>query len=356
MKIVVIGAYGYTGQLICNELVKANIDFDICGRSNEKLIDLAKTLYFNDSKINTGDIKQLDFVNHLMANYNLFINCAGPYNEESNLLLKNSATNSKVYIDLTGEVSFIKSSYEKYNALAKTHQATIIHGCAFESLPFDLMAQKYITKPVENMYTFYWFNKHLVSPGTRITMKLAQYYDLYRIEDYEWKLATKNDFCFTTSIDNEVYKTANYPLPEIAFFKWNYQPKSAQSFVFLPQSEVNYIGERKTQLKTKSDTYNRLKNRKKAGPNKTERENHHSKLTLKVTYTDQSDLTISMTNVDMYKTTAKGVKLTVEAILNSKVIDNGVINPAKLFKNKEIETLANLNFKLVDDKIEIKQC
>lgn len=356
MKIVVIGAYGYTGKLICNELFKANIEFDICGRSNEKLINLKNKFNFNDSKINCGDIKQFDFVNHLINNYQLFINCAGPYNEESHLLVEKVAINSKIYLDLTGEVSFIKSSHDKFNKLAQQHQSSIIHGCAFESLPFDLLAQKYISKKVENIYTFYWFNKHLVSPGTRITMKLAQYYNLYRIDNYKWKLATKNDFCFSTLINNEVFKSANYPLPEIAFFKWVHQPKSAQSFVFLPQSEANFMGERKTQVKTKSDIYNRLKSRKKEGPSQTERENHHSKLSLKVIYTDLSELNISMTNVDMYQTTAKGVKLTIDAILSNKNIETGVINPAKLFKGNEIETLDCLNFKILKHKTEITAC
>ena len=37
MKIVLIGAYGYTGKIICDILEKENISFSIAGRDIDKL-------------------------------------------------------------------------------------------------------------------------------------------------------------------------------------------------------------------------------------------------------------------------------------------------------------------------------
>ncbi len=356
MKIIIIGAYGFTGQLICKELIKSNLHFDVCGRNAIKINQLIELFELKKHPLLIGDIKNKNFTHQLIKQYDIFVNCAGPYNEESNFFLKTIAESGKIYLDLSGEVSFIKSSFDKYHLIAQSNHSTIIHGCAFESLPFDLLAQKYITKPVKNIFTFYWFNKHLVSPGTRITMKLAQYYDLYKINNSEWQLISKNDLCFKTFINNEPYRTVNYPLPEIPFFKWNYQPNKAQSFLWLPKNEVNYIKERNGMSKTKEETYLRLQKRKKRGPLLTERKAHFSKLILDVTFKDDTKLQLGLSNIDMYQTTALSIALSLIQILQTKNLPKGVVNPAKLFLNKEHETLNALNCKKLDDTFLIETC
>jgi len=355
MKILVIGAYGYTGQLICDELSRQSINFDVSGKSQDKLESFcsSKKISFKSNLI--GDIKDDIFCDYLVDNYQVFINCAGPYNEESKKLLEKIANNSKKYIDLSGEVSFIKSSFETYNDLAKTNQSTIVHGCAFESLLMDLLAQKMIKKPIKNIYSFYWFNKHIVSPGTRITMKLAQYYDLFKINDYEWQPALKDDFCFTFQKNETLYQSVNYPLPEIVFNYWNYHPQKAQSFVFLPQNEVGYMGNRQSLQKPKSETYQKLLKRKKSGPTQLERDTHFSQLFLKVEFEDGTKKTVGISNKDMYQTTAVGVVLVLKQLLKSDGIF-GIINPAKLFVNSELEALNLLNCQLINETILIEEC
>ena len=355
MKIIIIGAYGYTGQLICEELARQFINFEVSGKSLDKLKSYCslKNISFNSNLV--GDIKDEKFCDYLIDNYKLFINCAGPYNEESKKLLEKAVKNSKKYIDLSGEVSFIKSSFETYNDLAIANQSTIVHGCAFESLLMDLLAQKVIQKTVKNIYSFYWFNKHIVSPGTRITMKLAQYYDLYKINDYEWQPALKDDFCFTFQKNEILYQSVNYPLPEIVFNYWNYHPQKAQSFVFLPQNEVGYMGNRQSLQKTKSETYQKLLKRKKAGPSQLERDTHFSQLFLKIEFEDDTNKTVGINNKDMYQTTAVGVVLVLKKLLKADTT-YGVINPAKLFVNSEMEALNQLNCQLINEDIKIEQC
>ena len=46
MKIAIIGAYGYTGSLICEQLQKSRINYSIYGRDEEKLIKLKNTFSY----------------------------------------------------------------------------------------------------------------------------------------------------------------------------------------------------------------------------------------------------------------------------------------------------------------------
>ena len=65
-----------------------------------------------------GDILDKAFACRLATNFNLLINCAGPFTEESAVLLEEAVKNGTHYIDISGEIGFVKSSYEKYDAIA----------------------------------------------------------------------------------------------------------------------------------------------------------------------------------------------------------------------------------------------
>ncbi len=114
MKITVVGAYGYTGKLICQELENHQLKFSVAGRDAEKLELLKSSLNSNPTSIE-GDITNTDTAQKIIAQSDIIINCAGPFTEESNHLLSLVAKSGKAYLDITGEIGFIKNSHESFH-------------------------------------------------------------------------------------------------------------------------------------------------------------------------------------------------------------------------------------------------
>lgn len=359
MRISVIGAYGYTGQLICNELDKAGLVYAIAGRDAVKLEALHAQLTGAQFAF-TGDITQPDFAEEIIHHTDLILNCAGPFTEESTDFLNRVAASGKAYLDISGELGFVRDSQLKLHHLALASKALILNACAFESFLVDLAVQAVTGKEkITEINTYYWFNKHLVSPGTRITMKLSKFRESLKITDGQWAPCNlKND---RFSVMPEGFETpliaVSYPLPEIAFFKWTLNPIKAQSFLLLSADEARYMEQRETNSSTVKDTYNRLKNVKKKGPLPEARSSQFSKIMVEIKPLEKDPSKLLIENNDMYETTAKIAVLVVEKISAGRSEFSGIINPAQLFKGEEVKILNTLNCTVsFNPKITIEPC
>ena len=92
MRISIIGAYGYTGRLICAELENAGIPFSIFGR-NEKKIEELKEKLKSVSLALALDMRKEEDVQLVIDESDLIVNCAGPFTEEAQLLTRSAAKN-----------------------------------------------------------------------------------------------------------------------------------------------------------------------------------------------------------------------------------------------------------------------
>ena len=166
---VIFGATGFTGKLICNYISKhkdaKNLNWSIAGRNKEKLEEISREYSvdylladsFDDSSLNTMSQKA-----------KLIITTVGPYSIYGENLVASCIKNDAHCLDLTGEPDFVKKIYTNYNELAKNSNSIIIHSCGFESIPSDLGA--YITVKKINAddidLTYYLKTKGKISGGT----------------------------------------------------------------------------------------------------------------------------------------------------------------------------------------------
>ena len=100
MKVIVLGAYGYTGSLVCKELMSSRIEFAIAGRNKEKLLRFKEELACN-ILTEVIDLTNEEEVKNLVENYNVFVNCVGPFTETATYLLKYISIFGKSYFDIT---------------------------------------------------------------------------------------------------------------------------------------------------------------------------------------------------------------------------------------------------------------
>ncbi len=338
MEVTIVGAYGYTGQLICEAFDNSGIRFNVAGRNIHDLEEVKKKFSTVSYCLQLDMIKE-DDINILFLKSDIIVNCAGPFNEESSLLLEKAARSGKHYIDITGELGFVKNSFEKHHLNAKESNSIIVHACAFESLIADLVLQT--TSPYESVKTFYWFNQRSVSPGTKLTMKLSQYHKPLCISEHKW-ISFSNEKRFKIILGEEELIAVPYPLPDIAFAKKRTNCKSAHSFLLLDPAEAKYVSNSSNMRGDVMKKLNKLKERKSKGPSPEKRALQRSRIVFEFRFSDGSLSVKTVENIDMYQTTAKAIVLAVKTLLRNNEKPRGVICPATLFTGRESEALEEL--------------
>ena len=351
MRIALIGAYGFTGSLIAAELQKANLDFTAYGRDIQKLTDLQSG---NSSvkEVVAIDLRTKEDVDKVMSNSDLVINCAGPFTEEATQLLDKMADSGKVYLDITGEIGFVRASHEKFNDRAKESNTLIIHGCAFESLVADLGLAYILDKldSIKNVRTFYNFNELKASPGTKMTMKLSKYRKILKINNNIWSESDFQEDKLHITIDGKSEHIAiPYPLPEIAYSFWNYNVNKAESFLLVGLREAQYFKGASDASGDSLETLDTIRQKKRKGPSVEERAIQKSALVLNVESNSGQVFQLLLESSDMYLATAKAIVLSVQNLRQKSDRPSGVISPAQLFKGNILEALKDLGVELIEN-------
>ncbi len=142
--LLVIGATGFVGKILCRELLiycrDESLRWAIAGRSQQKLNDLKQSLGSEAVHVPTlvVDITDEVALTELCAQTKVIISTVGPYALYGETLVKICATSGTDYCDLTGEVQWVQQMIQKYQAIAQQSGARIIHCCGFDSVPSDL--------------------------------------------------------------------------------------------------------------------------------------------------------------------------------------------------------------------------
>jgi short subunit dehydrogenase-like uncharacterized protein len=139
--ITVQAATGYTGRLICRELLKRGLEFQIAGRNAEKLRELAVSLNRPKLIIHTVDVTRVETCLPMLEKTSVLINCAGPFTDLGIGIALAAAGQGIHYIDTTGEQYFIKQIYDQCHTIAKRNGSALMPACAFEYAIADAGAE-----------------------------------------------------------------------------------------------------------------------------------------------------------------------------------------------------------------------
>ncbi|MEM1242448.1 MAG: saccharopine dehydrogenase NADP-binding domain-containing protein [Cyanobacteria bacterium P01_H01_bin.26] len=142
-NLVVFGATGFVGRILCGYLLKqvgvnGSVKWAIAGRSQAKLDDLVSDLGANSLPQIVADVTDEASLRHLCAQTQVVISTVGPYALYGEPLVKVCAETGTDYCDLTGEPQWIRRMIQRYSAMAEQSGARIVHCCGFDSIPSDL--------------------------------------------------------------------------------------------------------------------------------------------------------------------------------------------------------------------------
>ncbi|MFT4088139.1 MAG: saccharopine dehydrogenase NADP-binding domain-containing protein [Gordonia sp. (in: high G+C Gram-positive bacteria)] len=143
--IIVYGATGFVGELTARYLAEKAPEgarIALGGRSETKLAATRRRLpkAAADWPLVIADSSSPAALDAMCARTQVVCTTVGPYLKYGENLVIAAATAGTDYVDLTGEVPFVRFSIDKADDVAKASGARIVHSCGFDSVPSDLGA------------------------------------------------------------------------------------------------------------------------------------------------------------------------------------------------------------------------
>jgi short subunit dehydrogenase-like uncharacterized protein len=144
LDIIVYGASGFTGRLVCEYLnnqygIGGEISWAMAGRSRDKLISVRDELGIPDSVVLIeADADSPASIANMVTLAHVVLTTVGPYQLYGSGLVAACATAGTDYVDLCGEPNWMHEMIEEHSAAAKASGARILFSCGFDSIPFEL--------------------------------------------------------------------------------------------------------------------------------------------------------------------------------------------------------------------------
>jgi short subunit dehydrogenase-like uncharacterized protein len=181
--IAVYGATGYTGRLVVAELIEADADFIVSGRSARKLDALRAELGL-EAPAKPAQIDDPASLRDLLADCSVVIDCAGPFIHFGEPVLAAAVETGTHYLDTTGEQPYMKMAYERYGPGAARAGVAVVPAMGFDYVPGDMIAS--LTAEgmgeLDELDMFYCWRDFAPSQGTaRTTLEMISG------KDIEWR-------------------------------------------------------------------------------------------------------------------------------------------------------------------------
>jgi saccharopine dehydrogenase (NAD+, L-glutamate forming) len=144
LDVVLLGATGFTGGLVAEELARrtggTGLRWGIAGRDVPALERLRDRLP-GAPAIVRADVTDRDALAALAARTRVLATTVGPYARLGLDVARACAAHGTRYADITGEEGFVRTLEHSVDALARDRGATLVVCCGFDAVPHDLGAQ-----------------------------------------------------------------------------------------------------------------------------------------------------------------------------------------------------------------------
>ncbi len=143
--LIVFGATSFVGQILCRYLLERHgaggeFRWAIAGRSAAKLGELQSDLGAAAKSLTkiTADAADEKALEKMCARTRVVVSTVGPYALYGSTLVGVCARTGTDYLDLTGEVQWIRLMLDQHESAARKSGARILNCCGFDSIPSDL--------------------------------------------------------------------------------------------------------------------------------------------------------------------------------------------------------------------------
>ncbi|KAL7637794.1 UNVERIFIED_CONTAM: hypothetical protein RMT77_011406 [Armadillidium vulgare] len=146
---IILGASGYTGQFVVEEVAKVSKDtgtikYAIAGRNKKKLENVlteAKRntgLDFSDVCIIITDVNDKESLVSMAKKGKVVINCVGPYRFYGLKVVEACIEGGADHVDISGEPQYLEEVQLLHSEKAKEKGIHVVGSCGFDSVPADM--------------------------------------------------------------------------------------------------------------------------------------------------------------------------------------------------------------------------
>lgn len=135
-KVLIYGAYGYTGKLIVDEALAKGLKPTVSGRNKEATEKLAQDKGLPFVSFSIDDKAAL--INTLTV-HDIVIHCAGPFIHTAKQMAEACIRTNTHYLDITGEY-VVFELLKEMSALAEKAGIMLLPGAGFDVVPSDCLA------------------------------------------------------------------------------------------------------------------------------------------------------------------------------------------------------------------------
>lgn len=145
--VVVLGASGFTGQLVVQYLAQTyglgkELNWAIAGRNRDKL-ESVRSRYLSPEQAGElplilADSNDPESLADMASRSRVVCTTVGPYAKHGTPVVAACAAAGTHYCDLTGEVQWMAKVIPEYEQAARDSGACIVHSCGFDSVPSDM--------------------------------------------------------------------------------------------------------------------------------------------------------------------------------------------------------------------------
>jgi short subunit dehydrogenase-like uncharacterized protein len=136
-KLLIYGAYGYTGRLIVKECLKQGIKPIIAGRSPEKAMTYANK---QGLEYDVFEVSNREKLENWLKRGDVVIHCGGPFIHTAKAMVQGCLATNTHYLDITGEFQ-VFDLIKEYGNKAKEKGLMLLPGVGFDVVPSDCLAK-----------------------------------------------------------------------------------------------------------------------------------------------------------------------------------------------------------------------
>jgi len=139
VAVVVYGATGFTGRLVCAELARRKVSFAVAGRDQAKLTALAGTLGAAQPEVIVAALDDRAALEAAIARGRVVLSCAGPFVRMGEPVREAALAAGRHYLDITGESDYMLATAAR-DAEARARGVALVNAVGFDVVPTDAAA------------------------------------------------------------------------------------------------------------------------------------------------------------------------------------------------------------------------
>jgi short subunit dehydrogenase-like uncharacterized protein len=134
-RILLYGAYGYTGRLAAELAASKKLDVVLAGRNGDALAPLGERLRLPTRVLGLADTKRLS---HALEDIGCVVHMAGPFATTSGPMLSACLATQTNYIDITGEIEVFEAMWSRKEEIQRAG-ISVVPGAGFDVVPTDCL-------------------------------------------------------------------------------------------------------------------------------------------------------------------------------------------------------------------------